>query len=385
MTKNDKYIDIVQKLNYVAKAQQNLLSKISQTARLSQIFDSLKTIEPLMKELDKVNSLKLMLPQNTLNAPIIELTRQANLAISNLSISSQWKPFIEEASKISASWKRHIASITLASQLNEAILLGIQSQVARISEISLLAERSLTKIDFKKIGTLAQVSFALKDLIRNTHISFTESYSTLFKSLADRQLAILSCPPVVSTLPPVEFYYGNRFIEAISVRRKDTREDATLVQELTKETTNELEINLKLLDPSLIKLWRGANEALNSSNPDAIRHFTVSLRELLTHVIHKLSSDDDVKAWSTLPEHYHNNKPTIKARLLFICRYINYGPFSTFLEKDIDALLACIDIFQEGTHAIDAPLTMSQLELLKNRVGSSIRLVIRTWKDTREN
>ena len=140
-----------------------------------------------------------------------------------------------------------------------------------------------------------------------------------------------------------------------------------------------------MLDPSLIKLWRGANQALNLKNPDAVRHFATSLRELLTHVIHKLSPDDEVKNWSTSPKHFHNGKPTRRARLLFICKGINHGPFSTFLEKDIDALLACIDIFQEGTHAINVPLKISQLEALKNRAGSSLRLLIRTWKETKDN
>jgi hypothetical protein len=385
--KNDKYMGIAQKLSEVAQAQQNLftkiiLTKIIQPSPLMKKLTFFRTIESTIKELDTVNSLKNMLPQEILKIQAIELARQANLAISGISISPLLESMVKEAADVSNLWKKQISSM---SQLIETSLLGIQSQIARISEISLLAERSLIKIDFNNIGALVSASLDLKDLIKNNHISFSKSYAFLFESLAEKQSAILSYAPVVSVLPPIEFYNNNRFLKVISIPSKDKYREAALDIELANETNDELETILSLNDPSLIKLWRGAKKVLNSKNPDAVRHFATSLRELLTHVIHTLSPDNAVKSWSTLPEHYHNNKPTRKARLLFICRYINYGPFSTFLEKDIDALLACIDIFQEGTHAIDAPLTMSQLELLKNRVGSSIRLLIRIWRDTREN
>ena len=382
MTKNDKYIDIVQRLDYVAKAQQNFLSKINQTSRLSQAFDTLKTMESLMKELDKVNSLKIMLPQNVLKAPIIELARQANLSISKLSISSQIQPFIKEATKISDSWKKQIAAMTLETQTIEATLLGIQSQITRISEISLLAERSLTKLDFTNIGALRQISSKLRNSIRDAHFLFARSYSNLFSSLAEKEFTILSFAPVVSMLPPLELYYGNRFIEAISSAREDTNEESALVQELNRETTDELETYLKSLDPSLIRLWRGAKEASNLINPDAARHVATSLRELLTHVIHKLAPDDLVRAWSSSPEHYQNNRVTRRARLLFICKGINHDPFEVFVLKDIEALLACLDVFQKGTHAVDSSFTKSQIDFLISRVESFIRFLISTWKET---
>lgn len=43
-------------------------------------------------------------------------------------------------------------------------------------------------------------------------------------------------------------------------------------------------------------MWQGAKSALNSTdNPDYARHCAVSLRELFTHVIHRLSPDDEIK------------------------------------------------------------------------------------------
>jgi hypothetical protein len=380
--KNDKYMDIAQKLSEVAQAQRRLFAEIIQPSALFKELDSFRTIESMIKELDIVNSFKNMLPQEILKAPAIELARQANLAISGLSIFPQLQSIVKEATVVSDLWKKQISSI---GQSIETSLLGIQSQIARISEISLLAERSLLKIDFNNIGALISASRGVKSIIHKNHISFSSSYASLYESLASEPQGVLAYAPVVTLLPPLEFYNYNRFLEAISIPREaKTRED-TLDVELAKETNDELETILNQLDPSLIKLWRGAKEALNSTNPDAIRHFIISLRELLTHVIHKLSPDDEVKAWSSLPEHYYQNRPTRRARLLYICRGINFGPFKVLMEKDIETHIAFINLFQEGTHAIASPFTTSQLETLLIKAESSIRFLIRTWLVSNSN
>jgi len=378
---DDKYIGIAQKLSEVAQFQQEQFEKIIQSASIVQISAS-RSIESAIKELDKVNTLKNTLPQEVLTTPAIEIARQANLAISKISIS----PILEEINKnlinISDQWKKQILSV---NQTLGASLLGIQSQISKISKISLLAEKSLLNVDFNLIGNLVSGSLDKWNLIKNNQLSFNESFTSLFESLAEKQTSILANVPVVSTIPPIEFYNNNRYLEVLSIIEEDKYIEVPLDSELAKETNEELESLLRLLDFSLLRLWIGAKESLSSDNPDAVRHFSISSRELLTQIIHKLSPDDEVKLWSNLPEHYHNGRPTRKARLLFICRRINNGQFRNFVEKDIDTLLTCIDIFQEGTHAINTPLTLFQLETLKNRVDSSIRFLLRIWQETRDS
>jgi len=382
MKKEDKYKDIALKLSDVAKSQRGLFESIINSSQIFKGLDLLKSIEPSIKELDRVNLLKNTLFLEPFNSPILEMIRQTNLAISELSISPLLKSIADESLKISNNWKRCISSTLLLDQPTETYLLGIQSHISRISEISLLAESSLAKIDFSKIGALTSISLNLKDSIKDSHFLFMESYSSLIETITAKQYSILSYPPVVSTIPPVEFYLNNRFIEKISITREEAGEETDLIPLLTEETKDELEANLRVLDPSLIKLWKGAKEALNSKNPDATRHFVTSLRELITHVIHKLSPDDELRAWSNSPDCYHDNRPTRRGRLLFICRKINHDQFSDLLKKDIDALLAYVDVFQEGTHAIDSHLTKTQLDLLMLKVESTIRFLIRIWKDT---
>lgn len=317
----------------------------------------------------------------------IGLANLANESISKLSISSSIKEMISESSKISADWRKTFEAVMdyKPSASFESAIKGIQSQISRISEISLLGEKSLFKIHSNNIASLLSPSLSIRDSLIGRNLDFVDSYKVLFQSLSDKSVNYLSLAPAVSTLPPIEFYQNNRFLETISVPKKDSAAEARFNKELSAKAEDELENLLNLVDPTLIKPWRGALAALNPKNPDAVRHFSISMRELLTAIIHKLSPDDKVKAWTSKAEHYHDNRPTRKARLLYICRNANHAPFNTFLEKDIDTLLACNDIFQEGTHAIDAPLSTYILKELRNRAGSSFRLLLRIWKDTGVN
>jgi len=58
-------------------------------------------------------------------------------------------------------------------------------------------------------------------------------------------------------------------------------------------------------------MWQGAESPLESQHPDYGRHLTVSLRELLTHLIHRLAPDEKVKAWTNNPDHFHDKNPTV--------------------------------------------------------------------------
>ncbi len=383
MTPDEQYRDLARRLEEIGKIHAKVFSEFNTSLRFAEL-NSLKVIEPLMKEFDRINSLKLHLPavENLLNSPALEAARAANLAISKLSVSPQIELLSKELGRASELWKAQLAPISLATELIGTSFLGIQSQVARMSEISLLAERSLANIDFAKLGGLANIAQEMQDSLRATHFSFSDSYSQLFKSLEDSRLSILSVAPVVTSLPPIEFYFGNRFVEVItSSEREDSEEDQSMSFDLQKETKDDIESHLSRLDKSLIKLWQGATQSVASDNPDAVRHYSISLRELLTHIIHRLAPDDQIRAWSNAPELYHDGKPTRKARLLFICRGINHQPFSQFLQKDIDSTLACVDLFQEGTHAIDPDLSAIQLDLLRIRTESSIRFLVRTYFD----
>jgi hypothetical protein len=155
-------------------------------------------------------------------------------------------------------------------------------------------------------------------------------------------------------------------------------------EEISEEIAEVLPVLLSKLNPKLLRLWEGATHARRSSNPDRIRHFATSLRELMTHVMHQLSPDEEIRGWSTSTTDFADNRPTRKARLRFIARDINHGPFTDFIEKDIQATLATFNLFHAGTHGIDSSLTEAQLAALQAKVESALYFMILTARGDEE-
>jgi hypothetical protein len=93
-------------------------------------------------------------------------------------------------------------------------------------------------------------------------------------------------------------------------------------------------------------------------------------------VLHLLAPDEKIGLWSKDPNHYFNGRPTRKARLYFICRNISSEPFSKFVDKDIEATLAFIDLFQRGTHTIDPNFSHNHLTTIKSKAETTLRFIL---------
>jgi len=133
---------------------------------------------------------------------------------------------------------------------------------------------------------------------------------------------------------------------------------------------------LPKVDVRLFKMWKGAIEAYYSYNSDKVRHFSTSIRELFTHLIHILAPDVAIKRWTADPAHYYEGRPTRKARLLFICRNLNNASFTTFVKKDVEATIAFIDVFQKGTHDIDPVFSENHLLAIKSKAENTLKFLL---------
>ena len=315
-----------------------------------------------------------------IESPLLELSKQASLVIIQ-DLSQQITELTKFTPKVSDVLAAQISSLRpTLSTMNQ---LAIQSHFARVSEISLLAQKSLTGIEFKEIAKSVSVVDKVRESFKMAHLGFAEQYSTLFQSLEKEQARISSYLSGLTYLPAVEFYNGSRIVRTVTLPEDElTKEEELINTDISNESGNIVESYLKHINPSLINLWRGASQALKSDNPDSVRHFITSLRELLTQVIHLLSPDDEIRTWTKAPEYFFNNRPTRRARLLYICREINHKPFDSFLEKDIDSVLASFEIFQQGTHQIEAPFSDQQLRTLQLRAESAIRFLVDISKGT---
>jgi hypothetical protein len=63
-------------------------------------------------------------------------------------------------------------------------------------------------------------------------------------------------------------------------------------------------------------------------------------------------------------------------RLRYICRHVNSGHFTDFVNKDLTATLAFVDLFQAGTHEVTSSYTPRQLRALLVRMEGTVRFLL---------
>jgi hypothetical protein len=292
---------------------------------------------------------------------------EANIAkLSILSATAYSTLNIPETSK-------NLATILGIKSLSE---LTIQSSIVKATEYSLFAEKSLFAVTQTNLGSRLALTSERKDYLTTSILGLSQSYSTLLKSFETNPLSYLQISPSISRIAPIEYYSTANLLESISVDEDITAEEELIKNEIQYENEISLSSYLPKIEPRLYKMWKGAIEAYHSNNSDKVRHFAISIRELFTHLIHLLAPDDEIKKWTKDPQYFDKGNPTRRARLLFICRNINNESLSTFVKKDVEAMIALINTFQNGTHNIDPVFSPSQLIAIKSKAENTLKFLL---------
>lgn len=360
----------------------------------------LKAITGVQSHLNTFNTIQSFLPKIDhlySTSPILDLSRQATLAISGLSTPSvlnglatsvalNYKPWYEEgiAKASILSEKAYSTLNILDTSKNLAAILGtqslsaltLQSSIMKATEFSLFAEKSLYTVTPNNFASKLSIGLDAKNYLSSSFLNLSSSYSTLLKSYENNPNSYTQLIPSLSKIAPSEYFYTANLLEAVSVEEDISAEEELLKNEIQYENEILLSSHLPKIDQGLYKMWKGAIEAYNSNNSDRVRHFSTSIRELYTHLIHKLAPDDEIKEWTSEPANFHEGRPTRRARLLFICRNINSEPFNTFVKKDVDATIAFIEIFQKGTHDIDPVFSPNHLMTIKSKAENTLKFLL---------
>lgn len=147
--------------------------------------------------------------------------------------------------------------------------------------------------------------------------------------------------------------------------------------DLATTTSGELESLLADLDPQLLALLHGARGAANSQNPDRARHLCISLRELLGHTLRQLAPDTEVSAWTQDSSHFHNGKPTRKARIQYLYKGVEEPSLRSFIAADIRTTLELFDVLSNGAHIVNLGASETGLSILLNRAEGFLLLLLR--------
>lgn len=151
----------------------------------------------------------------------------------------------------------------------------LKSHLARVTDLSIQAQAALANLPPQQIGNAHSIPDEFKAALSNRFLDYSNAYRDLFQSFERSQTAILSLPPTLSELPAIGYFTGANLVRSISVIPAERGvEKEGLGQEIADATAEALEEQLAKLNPRFVRMLRGAEQALDSDNPDRIRQFS---------------------------------------------------------------------------------------------------------------
>ena len=160
----------------------------------------------------------------------------------------------------------------------------------------------------------------------------------------------------------------------------------TDIKYFSTDNKEQLKYLLMELNPDFYNItWKGADQSLQGNNIDKCRHVMTSLRELITHVLHLLAPNEEIKRWSKDDSLFDDKgNPKRRARILYITRGVTQKDLNKHLlkyyENDISLILDFVDVLNKGTHKIKTELTDIELKSIMIRTESLLIALIKQSK-----
>lgn len=312
---------------------------------------------------------------------------RANASTLQFDVAAEWKrKFEPTALAVEALAERLLPYEAVREALGRISALGIQPDFGFAARLSLLAEQRLMMPDLQMLRWERSLPFRAELSVETRFTAFTGAYANLYESFEPP--GVTAVPPPVVLRPPVELFNGVELLRGLrSGATEDVDDDADVRQAsecVALEIGDALSARLAARFPDLFEMLQGAREAFRRRSPDWRRHVLASLRELFTHLIHRLAPDEHVKAIFPNRIFYDDNgRPTRKARLRYIYRWAVTPAYGTFVEKDIEATLGFVGLFQR-MHQAELEFTEEEMRLLLVRAEGALRLLIETAADTED-
>lgn len=277
------------------------------------------------------------------------------------------------------SWLKSIKPLQeQIAQVQAVTKISIGSMVQRLT----VFERLFARIDFGAIRrnitahepTIARLRESVSELTA-AHRRLTESIGTF--------PAITRLPAFALSGATREVFVTSHAVDVFRISEESDEEDvarAQLLVEVESETAICIQL-LKAVDSELATPYIGARKALDGTNPDRVRHFLSSQRELWNHLLRRIAPDKHVLAWSPRDRRdlLHNGRPTRKARILYLCRNFSHEPLAKFVDQDTRALVTFVEFFHR-VHELNPTLTDEQLRALLLRTDSWLTYILQIWE-----
>lgn len=190
----------------------------------------------------------------------------------------------------------------------------------------------------------------------------------------------------LDSFPALEVYGHSSLLRSLShlggAEPAEAEEDEE--QEEREELGQRGRVSLQTLlgsrHPKLMHMWVGARKALNSQNPDRIRQYCASQRQLLLELLRVAAPDHAVKAWSDDAENFWSrnpkNQPTWQARLRFLCAQADRQDYGSFVVVDAESALKIYSLLNKGVHEVQAGFNSRQIGDLRLRADNLLLFVV---------
>lgn len=149
---------------------------------------------------------------------------------------------------------------------------------------------------------------------------------------------------------------------------------------------NELSQNLHSIDNTLLKMWQGARDILNSNNPEKVRHVSVSLRELTKGLINQIIPDDIVIDFYIKNGIVINGKPSLEQKITCFFSEESGSRLLPFISSEVETIVKLINLLSKLTHNKENNITDDALIYIISKVESVILLLFSysKYKDQQE-
>lgn len=269
---------------------------------------------------------------------------------------------------LSSSGMRTVLDANVAGRLTALLESSLTRELPRVFGLAILAQRAIDQIDFDLLASRIGLPIKPLNALRDSHLAFNSAYEAFSVELLTSESALPEPLQHALTLATDSRYMHVAILGQLSRGEDDDDVAAASVrarEEIATEAEDRVALLLQELDPGLLEPLNGARSRLRVPAADAVRQVSTSLRELLTHVLHRIAPDQEVRGWTTDPSLFgKDGGPTRRARLLYAMRAQRSGALTELVDKDVGAAIALSKALQEGTHGVPADIACSQLPAL---------------------
>ena len=258
----------------------------------------------------------------------------------------------------------------------------IEKHLVEIARALDFSSTLLGRVDFERIQKALAVPPPTTRNLRRTVVESVSSYDNFVESIHFPS-ELLQLPEFILPGATQEIMTTGYVLTSLDLGLQDQEPYFELIEaECCRIEEIRCEELLARVHPDLVVPYRGARDALASDSVDRARHVLTSLRELWSHVLRRLAPDALISKWTTDSKHYHEGKPTRKARISYICRDLCHDAFANFMDADTGSLIALIE-FLNHVHDIKPRLTSIQLKALVLRTETWLMYLLQIDGETR--